>query len=131
MGRSISNLRKDEVAESRKKTAWWGIAGLFLFVAFVAISYVLSTPVSESLYRFVAGAIPQDIWRIVVGAAIFVALVSLSGVIFAVGAPRRKELFSERELDKERKFLRAQEFAKKERQKEMRRQISKARREGK
>jgi hypothetical protein len=131
MGRSISNLRKDDVTADRKRQAWWGIAGLFLVVAFIAMALVLSEPAAASTYRFVAGAVATDIWRIFVGAAIFVGLLSISGIIFSLFIPRKKDLFTERELDKERKFIRAQAFAKKERAKEMRRQISKARRDGK
>lgn len=130
MGRSISNLRKDEIAEQRSKQAWWGVAGLFMTIAFVGISYVLSAPIAADTHRIVPALDPQ-MWRIVVGAAVFVGLLSVSGILFSLFAPRRNVKFSEKELQKERQMLRAEEIAKKERQKAMRQRIGKARREGK
>lgn len=122
-------LRKSD-EEIRRSQAWWGIAGLILVIAFIGISAVLSGPLAESTLRFVPGIGP-DMWQIFVGAAVFVALLSISGIIYSLFAPKKKDLFSERELNKERKLIWAEEKAKKERQKEMRRQIAKARRENK
>jgi predicted histidine transporter YuiF (NhaC family) len=130
MGRSGLNFRKDAEDEARRNQAWWGIAGLILAVAFGAIAYILSEPLSAQTLRLVPG-IAAETWRIFVGAAIFVGLVAISGVLFALFAPKRKDKFNERELDKERRQMWAEEKAKKMRQKEVRRQISKARREGK
>lgn len=130
MGRSSLNFRKDAEDEARRNQAWWGIAGLILAIAFGAIAYILSESVSQQTLRLVPG-IAESTWRIIVGAAIFVGLVSVFGILFAIFAPKRKDKFNERELDKERRQLWAEEKAKKIRQKEVRKQISKARREGK
>jgi MFS family permease len=130
MGRSSLNFRKDAEDEARRNQAWWGIAGLILAIAFGAIAYILSESVSQQTLRLVPG-IAESTWRIIVGAAIFVGLVSVFGILFAIFAPKRKDKFNERELDKERRQLWAEEKAKKMRQKEVRKQISKARREGK
>src|SRR5690606_31155680 len=99
-------------------------------IAFGAISYILSDPVSQQTHRLVP-AIAIDLWRLFVGAAIFVGLISVGGILFAVLSPKRKVRFSERELDKERKMIWAEQKVRKDRQKEMRKQIAKARREGK
>ena len=130
MGRSSLNFRKDAEDEARRNQAWWGIAGLILAIAFGAIAYILSESVSQQTLRLVPG-IAESTWRIIVGAAIFVGLVSVFVILFAIFAPKRKDKFNERELDKERRQLWAEEKAKKMRQKEVRKQISKARREGK
>lgn len=130
MGRSGLNFRKDAEDEARRSQAWWGIAGLILAIAFGAISYVLSEQIAEQTIRLVPGITPE-LWRVFVGAAIFVGLVSVFGILFALFSPKRKDKFNERELDKERRQLWAEEKAKKMRQKEVRRQIGKARREGK
>jgi hypothetical protein len=130
MGRSSINFRKDVEDEARRNQAWWGIAGLILAIAFGAIAYIVSQPLAEQTIRLVPGIAP-NLWRIFVGAAIFVGLIALSGILFALFAPKRKDKFNERELDKERKQLWAEAKAKKMRQKEVRKQIGKARREGK
>ena len=130
MGRSSINFRKDVEDEARRNQAWWGIAGLILAIAFAAIAYIVSEPLAEQTIRLVPG-IAANLWRIFVGAAIFVGLIALSGILFALFAPKRKDKFNERELDKERKQLWAEAKAKKMRQKEVRKQIGKARREGK
>ena len=130
MGRSSINFRKDAEDEARRNQAWWGIAGLILAMAFGAIAYVLSEPLAAQTIRLVPG-IALHLWRIFVGAAIFVGLIAVAGILFALFAPKRKDKFNERELDKERRQLWAEEKAKKLRQKEVRKQIGKARREGK
>ena len=130
MGRSSLNFRKDAEDEARRNQAWWGIAGLILAVAFGVIAYIASEPLSQQTLRLVPGIAPET-WRIFVGAAIFVGLVAVFGMIFALFAPKRKDKLNERELDKERRQMWAEEKAKKLRQKEVRKQISKARREGK
>lgn len=130
MGRSNINFRKDAEDEARRNQAWWGIAGLILTIAFGAIAYILSESLSQQTLRLVPG-IAATTWRIIVGIAIFVGLVAVSGIIFALFAPKRKDKLNERELDKERRQMWAEEKAKKLRQKEVRKQISKARREGK
>lgn len=130
MGRSSINFRKDVEDEARRNQAWWGIAGLILAIAFGAIAYIVSEPLAAQTIRLVPGIAP-NLWRIFVGAAIFVGLIALSGILFALFAPKRKDKFNERELDKERKQLWAEAKAKKMRQKEVRKQIGKARREGK
>lgn len=130
MGRSGLNFRKDAEDEARRNQAWWGIAGLILAVAFGAISYILSDSLGKQTIRLVPGIGP-DLWRLFVGVAIFVGLVAVSSILFALFAPKRKDKFNERELDKERRQLWAEEKAKKIRQKEVRKQIGKARREGK
>jgi hypothetical protein len=130
MGRSSINFRKDVEDEARRNQAWWGIAGLILAIAFGAIAYIASEPLAEQTIRLVPGIAP-NLWRIFVGAAIFVGLIAFSAILFALFAPKRKDKFNERELDKERKQLWAEAKAKKMRQKEVRKQIGKARREGK
>lgn len=130
MGRSGLNFRKDAEDEARRNQAWWGIAGLVLAIAFAAIAYILSESVAQQTLRLVPGIAPET-WRIIVGGAIFVGLISVFGIIFAIFSPKRKDKLNERELDKERRLLWAEEKAKKIRQKEVRKQISKARREGK
>ena len=127
MGRSGLNFRKDVEDEARRNQAWWGVGGLVLAIAFVAIAYIVSVPLSEQTLRLVPGIAPAT-WRIFVGIAIFVGLVAIFGIIFALFAPKRKDKFNERALDKERRQMWAEEKAKKMRQKEVRKQISEERR---
>lgn len=129
MGRSTINFRKDAEDEARRSQAWWGVAGLILTVAFCAIAYVLSEPLSAQTIHLVPGIAP-DMWRIFVGVAVLVGLVAIFGILFALFSPRRKDKFNERDLDKERRMMWAEEKVKKQRQKEVRKQISKKRREG-
>lgn len=130
MGNMLSSNRKLQDVERKQAQAWWGLAGLILAVAYAGIAFVLSGPVGESTAHLIPG-VPADTWRIVVGLAIFVALGAISGMVFALFAPKRKEKFSERELERERKAIQYEAEMKKERQKQVRKQIAKARREGK
>ena len=131
MGRGTGSFHeRDKEIRNRKNQYWWGIAGLILVVAFGAIAFVLSTPVAESTVRLVPG-IDQQLWRIFVGGAIFVLLIAISGILFSLFAPRKKDRFSERELDKERKAIQYELIMKKEREKATRKQIAKARHEQK
>ena len=117
MGRGTGSFtERDKEIRNRKNQSWWGIAGLILVVAFGAIAFVLSTPVAESTVRLVLG-IDQQLWRIFVGGAIFVLLIAISGILFSLFAPRKKDRFSERELDKERKAIQYELIMKKEREK--------------
>jgi hypothetical protein len=125
MGRSNINFRKDAEDEARRNQAWWGIAGLILAIAFGAISFILSESVALQTLRLVPG-IAAETWRIIVGGAIFVGLISVFGIIFAIFSPKRKDKLNERELYKERRQLWAEEKAKKLRQKEVRKQIGEA-----
>lgn len=131
MGRGTGSFtERDKEIQNRKSQSWWGIAGLILVVAFGAIAFVLSTPVAESTIRLVPG-IDQQLWRLFVGGAIFVLLIAISGILFSLFAPRKKDRFSERELDKERKAIQYELIMKKEREKATRKQIAKARHEQK
>jgi len=131
MGRSTgTKSNRDREIEMRRGQAWWGIAGMILVAAFVAIAAVLSGPVGESTVRLVPG-IDQATWRIFVGGGIFVLMLAISGIIFSIFAPRKKDKFSERELDKERKGIQYEALMKKQRAKATRARIAKARREGK
>ena len=125
MGRSNINFRKDVEDEARRNQAWWGIAGLILSIAFGAIAYILSESAAQQTLRLVPGIAPET-WRIIVGGAIFVGLVSIFGIVFAIFSPKRKDKLNERELDKERRQMWAEENAKKMRQKEVRKQIGEA-----
>lgn len=131
MGRGVGQLSEREKAEAQRgRQAWWGIIGLVLVVCFGAMSFVLSKPVADSTIRLVPGIAPET-WQLFCGIAVFVAALAISGIIFSIFAPRKKDMFSERELNRERKELQAEYAAKKNRQKAMRKQIAKARREGK
>lgn len=122
-------LRMDEKAQRRRR-AWWPLYGLFLSVAMAGIAYSLAPIVGEATFNQFRPGVPQDTWTLIVGGVIFFLLLMVSGMLFAFLAPKPVQSVShitDSEINRERKLRQAEEVARKEREKEMRRKISKER----
>ncbi|MBK9122560.1 MAG: hypothetical protein IPM16_05475 [Chloroflexi bacterium] len=122
-------LAKDE-SQLRRSRAWLGIVGLILTIVFGVVAYILSAPLSENTQRFV-GQVDPNIWRVIVGIALFFICMMIMAVMFAMMVPKSKEKFSDREMKKDKREILVSAAAKKARQQQVRKQIAKARREGK
>lgn len=129
MFRQTDPLAKDE-SQERRARAWLGIVGLILTIVFLVVAYILSEPLSENTHRFV-GQVDLAIWRVVVGAALFFVAMMIMAVLFAMLVPKTKNKFSDREMKKDKREILYAAAAKKARQQQVRKQIAKARREGK
>lgn len=124
-------LRMDEKAQRRRR-AWWPLYGLFLSLAMAGIAYSLAPTVSDATFNQFRPGVPQDTWTVIVGFVLFFLLVMVAGMLFAFLAPKPVQSVShitDREIDRERKLRYAEEVARKEREKEMRRKISKDRKQ--
>ncbi|RMG75256.1 MAG: hypothetical protein D6711_07140 [Chloroflexi bacterium] len=105
------------VRRSKKKSSlqkFLPLIGLLLIISFAAISFILMKPAHEFLYTqfFEAQEIrngtpledsfSRDEVQYVVGVAIFVILIMVSGLLYAAGAPKEKMKVTERELKQEK-----------------------------
>lgn len=124
-------LRQDAKAQ-RKRQAWWPIYGLFLMLASAGIAYYFAPMAGEYTFNQFNPGIEKNTWIIVVGVVIFFLLTMIIGMIFAFLAPKpvhNVSHISDREINRERKIRQAEEVARKEREKAMRRKISKERKQ--
>lgn len=105
---------------------WLPVIGLLLLVSFGAMAYVLSEPLYNAVAASFAMDIAPDIGRLVAGVVLFVLLSFVGLIIYAMFAPKRTHLTNENLLERERKAKKAEQVAKKKRQRqvgiEMRRQ---------
>jgi len=124
-------LRQD-VKGQRRRQAWWPLYGLILMIAMAGIAIPLAPMVSEITLKALNPGVPKDTWTIIIGALIFFLLLMVAGMLFAIFAPKPAQSMShisDREIDKQRKLLRAEIMARNDREKQTRRNISKARKE--
>ncbi|GEM_PF-2832409 len=124
-------LRQDAKAQ-RKRQAWWPIYGLFLLLAMAGIAIPLAPIVGEPTFNSIRPEMAKDIWFIIVGAVIFFILLMVAGMLFALFSPKPRQSMAhitDREIDKQRKLIQAEQMARKDREKATRRGISKARKE--
>jgi len=124
-------LRQDAKAQ-RKRQAWWPIYGLFLFVALAGIAIPLAPIVGEPTFNSIHPQMARETWNIVVGGVIFFLLLMVAGMLYAIFSPKPNQSvshISDRQIDRERKLFLAEEMARKEAEKQMRRKITKARKE--
>ncbi|MCO6443512.1 MAG: hypothetical protein J5J04_05445 [Anaerolineae bacterium] len=129
MFKQTDPLAKDE-SQLRRGRAWLGITGLILTIVFAAVAYILSAPLAENTQRFV-GQVDPSLWRTIVGVALFFICMMVMSVLFAMMVPKTKEKFSDREMKRDKREIQVTAAAKKARQQQVRKQIAKARREGK
>lgn len=124
-------LRQDEKAQRQRK-AWWPIYGLFLMVAMAGIAVPLAPIVGDATFNQFRPGVAKDTWTLMVGGVIFFLLLMVAGMLFAFLSPKPQQSVShitDREIDRQRKILHAEEVARKEREKAMRRKISKERKQ--
>ncbi|KXK51841.1 MAG: hypothetical protein H3C32_02730 [Anaerolineae bacterium] len=129
MFKQTDPLAKDE-SQLRRGRAWLGITGLILTIVFAAVAYILSAPLAENTQQFV-GQVDPSLWRTIVGVALFFICMMVMSVLFAMMVPKTKEKFSDREMKRDKREIQVTAAAKKARQQQVRKQIAKARREGK
>lgn len=94
-----------ETPEEKKKTtinAFLPLFGLVLIIAFGAIAYVLSEPLTTLLRENVDGIPAEQEVQYVVGGVIFLVMLMLSGMMYAMFAPKPQLRVTEAELKKER-----------------------------
>ncbi len=116
-----------ETPEEKKKTtlkAFMPIFGLVLFVAFAAIAFVLSEPLTTLLRDNVKDIPAGDEVRYVVGGMTFLVFLLFSGMFYAMFAPKPKMKITEAELKKERTLKEREKKAMVKRKQMMNRQAA-------
>lgn len=121
-------LRKDPKLQ-KKRQAWWPLYGLAMGLSAAGISYVVTPMLAPPLYQSLRPQMPTDQWNLLVAIVLFMLVVMFIGTLYAFLAPKPRTAvrISDRELDRARKARVAEEFARKEREKLARQQISRAR----
>lgn len=117
--------------EGRKRKSTWmksmaPVIGFLLLVACAVIAVILAPPLTNALRQSID--LPADLGEIVVGAIIFVTLLLVLFMFYAMLTPKkRRTTVTERELDKERQMRKAEKIATKKRKQKIAREMSKAR----
>lgn len=122
-------LRKDGI-EGRKRRAWWPIYGFFMLVAAAGIAYATGPMLGEVTYNSVRPGLPREQWDLIMGIAIGFVLVLVFGAIYSFLAPKPiTSKISNRDLERERKLVQAEILARKQRQKTVRQDLAKSRKQ--
>lgn len=81
------------------------VMGFLLIGASAAIAFVAAEPATELLRDNLRGVPPEDGIQIAVGFGIFLTLLMIFSLFYAIGAPKPKKMdqVSEKELEKEKK----------------------------
>ncbi len=108
--------------------AFLPLFGLILIVAFGAIAFIFGPSLTDVMRGFIPIA-PADLetfdW--ISRAVIFFALVMIATLLYAIAIPKKKDMVSERTLDKERKDRIQAQKLEKERLKQVRAKMAKER----
>ena len=117
----------------KKKTsvrAFLPIFGLFLVVAFAAIAFVLSEPLTTLLRDTIDGIPAEDEVQYVVAGMTFLVLLLFSGMVYAMFARKPQLRVTEAELKKERTLSIAEKKARQRRRIQMNKQAAEDLRKG-
>jgi predicted PurR-regulated permease PerM len=117
-----SKVRKDPLKP------FYPLIGFLLIVMLGAIAAVLSVPAYDALVERLDDIPPDDMRvQVGVGAAIFVTLLLLVGLIFAAFAPKQAKGVHERELKKEKAYNEQVRRMEKRRKQEINRKMAEER----
>jgi hypothetical protein len=108
-----------KMAEKKQSRALWPLMGFILLIAYGAIAWVLAPIVRDALppaLDRLLTRMPGQQGEIAVGLAIFLILVSVSALIVALFAPRRKLDVKTKDMLKERNQMVAEKAALERRQ---------------
>jgi uncharacterized membrane protein len=99
--------------------AFFPIIGLVLVIVFGVIAYTLAPTVTNILYDngVIQGLSPDILERfdLISGVMIFFVMMLVTGMVYAIAAPKPKKQVTERQLDRERKERIAAEVEAKQR----------------
>jgi type VI protein secretion system component VasK len=105
--------------------------GLVLMIVFGVIAWVLAPIVTDILYNngVLQSLSPELLERfdLISGGMIFMVMVLITALLYAVAAPKPKKMVTERQLDKERKARIAAEVEAKQRKKKVQAQLAQER----
>jgi heme exporter protein D len=108
--------------------AFLPIFGLILIIAFGAIAYIFGVPLTELLRGFIPIS-PDDLdtfdW--ISRAIIFLALVMIATLVYSIAIPKKKDIVTERALEKERNARIEAEKLEKVRQRQVKARMAKER----
>lgn len=108
--------------------AFLPIFGLILIIAFGAIAYVFGTPLTELLRGFIPISTQDlDTFDWISRAIIFLALVMVATLVYSIAIPKKKDIVTERALEKERKARIEAEKLEKLRQRQVKAKMAKER----
>jgi hypothetical protein len=101
-------------------------------LAMGGIAFSLAPMISDATFNQFRPGMAQETWTIIIGVVVFFLLLMVAGMLYAFLSPKPAQSVShitDRQIDRDRKLLQAEAMARKEREKQMRRNISKARKE--
>jgi membrane protein implicated in regulation of membrane protease activity len=107
--------------------AFLPVIGLLLALALGAVAYVLSGPAHDFLMQNVSGVPDQPEVQYVVAGVLWLLLLLLSGMIYAMFAPKPTKTASEAQLKKEKIEMQKEAVARKKRQQEINRNMARER----
>lgn len=129
---------EDEYARRNRKrnpiTPFLPVLGLFMLVALGAVAFVLSDPVHQFIYEEFFqeeeqqnGTLPEDSFnqdeaQYMVGGGLFVILLMVMGLLYAMFAPKPDKTVTERELKKEKMEMQREAELRKRRKQQMNKQ---------
>ena len=110
---------ENEYVKSKQKRSAMGpflpAIGLILIVCFAAIAFVASEPLTEVLRENMAEVPDDEEVSYVVGFIVFLGLLLITGLLFAMFAPKPPKMVTEQELKKERQQVAREKEARKKR----------------
>jgi hypothetical protein len=122
---------EDEYAGRKKKRdplkAFLPLIGLLLALAMGFIAWVARIAVHDLLIDNITDFPKDEEIQYIIAGVIFLMMMLVFGVIYAIFAPKPDKRASEAEMKKEKAFRRKEELARRERKKRVRKQMHEAR----
>ncbi|MBC7869404.1 MAG: hypothetical protein H7Y09_01085 [Chitinophagaceae bacterium] len=124
---------EDEYAAKKRRstknpvTAFLPAIGLILAVVLAAVAYVISGPAHDFLAKQDIGIPSNDEVQYVIAGVLWLLLVLLTAMIYAMFAPKPEKLATEAQMKKEKVANQKETLARKKRQHEINRQVAKDR----
>jgi uncharacterized ion transporter superfamily protein YfcC len=124
---------EDEYEMKHRRKNWRNILlpvmGLLLAGAVAGISFVGAKPITVILRENVAGVPEGDGLQVAVGFGIFLTLMLIFVMFYAIFAPKPTKMISEKDLDKEKKLRQKEKLEQKRRRRQVNLKMAQERRE--
>ncbi|NWF68939.1 MAG: hypothetical protein HXY40_07625 [Chloroflexi bacterium] len=118
-------FNKQAEQERKKGTALLPAMGFILIVAFGVIAWFTSAPIRDFLDSRLGANLSGPEMQFVVGLTVFLALLMVSWLVYAIAAPRKRDDVKDADLMKERKAAQAEKDARKARRRKLKHDMRK------
>jgi hypothetical protein len=119
------SYNKEAERDRKKGTALLPAMGFILIVALGIISWFLSDPVRDFIDRRSGADLSGIEMRYLVTFVLFIVFVMLVGLIYTIAIPKKRDDVKDKDLYKERKALELEKQARKERRRQVKRDMRK------